>query len=213
MVHSRDLATGGIVALIALTGAFYAPRLPEEVAIHFDAAGEPDNFASKRVFLVGNVALSAGIAALFAVLPRIDPLGENFAGFQGVYDGFAVGTLAFLAYIYGLVVAYNLGFEFDMLRATAPAIAGLYLLLAVLLQRAEQNWFVGIRTPWTLSDERVWDRTHEHAAPLFALAGVLAFGAVVFPEYALVLLVGPVTAIALAATVYSFILYRRLDHA
>ena len=111
------------------------------------------------------------------------------------------------------MLAYNLGFEFGMLQATAPAIAGLYLLLALLLRRAEQNWFVGIRTPWTLSDERVWDRTHERTAPLFAVAALCALAAAVVPEYALVLLVGPVTAIALASTVYSFVLYRRLDHA
>ena len=213
MVRTRDLAMGGIVALIALASAVSAPRLPAELAIHFDAAGEPDNYAGKAVVLAGSVLFAAGFAALFAVLPRIDPLGENFAEFQTAYDGFAVGTLAFLAYIHGLVLAYNLGFEFGMLQATAPAIAGLYLLLALLLRRAEQNWFVGIRTPWTLSDERVWDRTHERTAPLFAVAALCALAAAVVPEYALVLLVGPVTAIALASTVYSFVLYRRLNHA
>jgi len=213
MVRTRDLATGGIVALMALASALYAPRLPAEMAVNFDAAGEPNNYMSKEVFLAGSVVLAAGIAALLAVLPRVDPLGENFAEFQGVYDGFVVATLGFLAYIDGLVVAYNLGFEFDMLGATGPAVGVLYLLLALLTRRAEQNWFVGIRTPWTLSDERVWDRTHEHAAPLFALAGVLAFGTVVFPEYAIVLLVAPVTAVSLWAVVYSFVLYRRLDHA
>jgi len=213
MVRTRDLVNGAIVALIALASAVYAPELPEEMAIHFDAAGEPDNYMQTEVVLVGSVALAAGTAALFAVLPRIDPLGENFAEFQTTYDGFAVVTVAFLAYIHGLVLAYNVGFEFGMIRATVPATAALYLLLAVLLWRAERNWFVGIRTPWTLSDERVWNRTHRHVAPLFALAAVLAIGGLLFPDYAIPLLTVPVLVVSLWSMLYSFLLFRRLDRA
>jgi uncharacterized membrane protein len=213
MVRTRDVATGSIVALIALASAVYTPRLPAEIAVNFDAAGEPNSYMSKEFFLAGNVLLAGLIAVTFAVLPRIDPLQENFAAFQRTYDGVAVATLCFLAYIDGLVVAYNLGFEFGLMQATAPATGVLYLLLALLLRRAEQNWFAGIRTPWTLSDERVWDRTHRHTAPLFVVAGILAFGGVVLPEYAFVLMIGPVTAVSLWAVVYSFVIYRHLDHA
>jgi uncharacterized membrane protein len=213
MVRTRDLATGGIVALIALVSVLSVPRLPEELAIHFDAAGEPDDYMQLEVALAGSVLLTGGIAVMFAVLPRIDPLGENFAEFQQIYDWFAVGMVAFMAYIHGLLLAYNLGIEFGMMQATAPAISALYLLVAVVLRRAEQNWFVGIRTPWTLSDERVWNRTHERTAPLFVVAAVFALGAAVIPEYATVLLVGPAAAIALVSTVYSFVVYQRLDHA
>lgn len=213
MVRSRDLATGGIVALLAAVSAVYAPQLPEEMAIHFDPAGEPDGYMAKNLALVGGVALTAGIAVMFAVLPRIDPLGENFEEFQSVYDLSAVGIVAFLAYVHGLVLAYNLDVEFGMLQALAPAMAGLYLLVAVLIRRAEQNWFVGIRTPWTLSDERVWDRTHERVAPLFVVAAVFALAGVVVPEYAILFLVVPVSVIAFGATAYSFVVYRRLDPA
>lgn len=212
MVRARDVITGSIVALVALLSAIYAPRLPGELAVHFDAAGEPDNFLSKEFFLAGYVLLAVGVAALFAGLPHIDPLGENFEEFQAVYDATAVVTVGFIAYIYGLVLAYNSGFEFGMIQATAPATGVFYLLLGLLVHRAEQNWFVGIQTPWTLSDERVWDRTHEHAAPLFAVAGILSFGAVLFPAYALFLLTGPITAVSLWSIVYSFVIYRRVDH-
>jgi uncharacterized membrane protein len=213
MVRRRDLATGGIVALLAVVSALYAPQLPEEMAIHFDAAGEPDSYMATELALAGGIALTAGIAVMFAVLPRIDPLGENFEAFQGVYDASAVGIVAFMAYVHGLVLAYNLDVEFGMLQALSPAIAGLYLLVAVLVRRAEQNWFVGIRTPWTLSDERVWNRTHERAAPLFVVAAALALAGVVVPEYAVLLISAPAAVIAFGATVYSFVVYRRLDPA
>jgi uncharacterized membrane protein len=144
-------------------------------------------------------------------VPRIDPLGDNIAEFQTTYDTVAVGTLGFHAYVHGMVIASNLGFEFDVIQATIPAVTGLYLLLAVLMWRAEQNWFVGIRTPWTLSNERVWDKTHRHTAPLFAAAAVLSLGGVVFPAYGVFFLTGPITVVALGSVVYSFVLYQRLD--
>lgn len=213
MVRTRDLLNGVLVVGIAVTSALLLPDLPDEMAIHFDAAGEPNNYAQAETYLAGSVLLGAGLAALFAALPRIDPLGENIGEFQASYDAVAVGTLAFYAYIHGLVVATNLGVAFDILGATVPAMAGLYLLVAVLLWRAEQNWFVGIRTPWTLSDERVWDRTHRRTAPLFALAGLLTLGALVFPAYSMFFLVAPITVVALGSVVYSFVLYRRLETA
>lgn len=209
MVRTRDMATGGIVAALALLGIVSLPELPAEMAVHFDSSGQPDNYVQAETFLAGSVLFAAGLAALFAVLPRLDPLGENIAEFQTVYDGFVVATLGFVGYVYGLILAYNLGVEFDMIQATVPAVAALYLLLAVLMRRVEQNWFVGIRTPWTLSDEQVWDRTHDRAGPLFKLAGALALGGAVLPQYAMVFLVGPVSLVAISTTAYSYILYRR----
>lgn len=98
-----------------------------------------------------------------------------------------------------------------MVQVTTPAVAGLYLLLAVLLWRAEQNWFIGIRTPWTLNDERVWDRTHRRTAPLFVVAAVISLGAVFFPQYGIFFLTAPVIVVAFGSMLYSFVLYERLD--
>ncbi len=211
MVRARDLANGGIVFVLALLSALSLPELPAEMAINFDAGGEPNNFAQAETFLAGSLLLGAGLAALFAVVPRIDPLGENISKFQTAYDAVAVATLLFHAYIHGMVLASNLGFEFDVIQATTPAVAGLYLFLAVLLWRVEQNWFVGIRTPWTLSDERVWNKTHRHTAPLFALAAVVSLGGLLFPEYGVFFLSVPVVLVAIGSAVYSFVLYERLN--
>jgi uncharacterized membrane protein len=211
MVHRRDVATLGIAALAGAASVVAAPELPAEVAIHFDASGQPDDYASRTLALVLVPALAAGIALLFAVIPTIDPLGENVAKFQTAYDATAVATVAFLAYVHGLLLAYNAGVEFHLVQALAPAMAGLYYVVGLLLERAEQSWFVGIRNPWTLSDETVWRDTHDRAAPLFkASAGVALLGVLV-PDYGIWLATAPVVAVALGATVYSFVAYRRRE--
>lgn len=138
-------------------------------------------------------------------------MGENIRAFRRAYDTFAVLVIGFLLYTYALVIAWNLGYEFDLLGALAPAFDVLYIGLGYLLQRAERNWFIGIRTPWTVSSEQVWRETDELSATLFKVAGVLAIGGFVFPRYAIYFIVAPAVGVALFGTVYSFIRYRRLN--
>ncbi|WP_135851596.1 SdpI family protein [Halorussus salinus] len=204
------LAGGLLVALSAAMSALAFPEMPAEMATHWNAAGEIDGRTPKTVALALFPALSAAMLALFAVLPRIDPLGENVATFREEYDTFVVLLLAFLTYVHGLVLAANAGYEFEMMQALAPAIGALYYYLGVLTAHAEQNWFVGIRTPWTISNEEVWHRTHERAAPLFKLAGVVAVLGALVPAYAELLVVAPIAAVALYGTVYSYVTYRRV---
>lgn len=213
MVSRRDIVGGCIALVAAVASAVLAPELPAEMAVHFDPSGTPDRYFARPLALSFGPALAAGIAVLFAVLPRIDPLGENVAAFQRAYDAVAVATVAFVAYVHGLVLAFNLGVAVDVTVALAPALAVVYYLLGRLLERAERNWFVGLRTPWTLSDERVWERTHDRVAVLFKLAGVLALGALVTPSFALFWFVGPVLVAAVAGVVYSFVSYRDLHPA
>lgn len=205
----RDLIGIGIVVLMAVVTAAVYAQLPEQVAIHFDDSGQPDNFLAKPLGVALLPAVGVGVVLLFRLLPAVDPLGANVSAFRRYYDLLAVVTVAVLAYTQGLVLAYNLGYRFDVLQATVPVLTVVYYVAGLVVENAEQNWFVGIRTPWTLSDEEVWNRTHERSGILFKLAGLVALPAILFPEYFIYLAVGPVAAAALLSTTYSFVLYRR----
>jgi len=205
------LAEGVLVVLTALVGLAFLDQLPAEVAIHFGAAGQPDDYASRSVALALLPALQLGMIALFAVLPRLDPLGENVRAFGRAYDGFVLVVLGFLGYVHALVVLWNVGYQFAVVQALAPAMAVLYYAVGALVEDAEQNWFVGFRTPWTLSSAEVWADTHAIAGKLMRVAGVVVLGALAAPQYAMVFLIGPVAAVALFATVYSYWDYRRID--
>jgi uncharacterized membrane protein len=209
---SRKRTVAGLVfvAVAAVASVLAAPELPEEVATHWNAAGEPDGSMATSLVLVGGPALVFGVVALFEIVPRIDPLGKNIGEFQTAYDALAMLTAGFLAYVYGAVLAWNLGYEFEMLQALAPAVAVLYVAVGFLLERAERNWFVGVRTPWTLSSEEVWRHTHDRAGTLFKLAGPVALAGAAVPEYAVYLIAGSAAAIAAYTTVYSYVDYRRV---
>jgi uncharacterized membrane protein len=209
----RTSVSLGIVLLSAIASLVVYPDLPQQMAIHFDSAGQPDDYLSKSLAVSLLPVLAVGITALFAFIPRLDPLGENFAAFQRYYDLVAVVTVGILAYVHGLVLAYNLGSAFQMQQVLAPMLAVVGVTFGYVIENAEQNWFVGIRTPWTLSSEEVWKRTNERSGILFKLAGVGALLAIPFPEYFVYVAIAPLALAALIPTVYSYVLYRRLETA
>ncbi len=207
----RTTVSLGIVALTAIASAMVYPDLPTQMAIHFDSTGQPDDYLSKPLATALIPALAVGITGLFAVIPRLDPLGENFEEFRRYYDIAAVVTVGVLAYVHALVLGYNLGYAFDIQQALAPVLAVVAIVFGYVVENANQNWFIGIRTPWTLSDETVWKQTNERSGVLFKIAGLVALLAVPFPEYFEVLAIAPLALAALVPTVYSYVLYRRLD--
>lgn len=199
----------GLVALSAAASALAYPEMPARMVTHWDAVGDPNGGMSRLVALALLPALSVALLGLFAALPRIDPLGENVGAFRERYDTFVVLVVGLLTYVHLLVIAWNAGYRFELIQALAPAIGVPFYYAGVVSAHAERNWFVGIRTPWTLSNDEVWKRTHERAAPLFKIAGVLAALGAVVPDYAVVLVVGPAAAVAAYTTVYSYVEYRR----
>jgi uncharacterized membrane protein len=208
--HRFSLAAA-FVALAGVVSVLAAPELPTEVVSHWNAAGEPDGTMPRAVALALLPALSALLVGLFALLPRIDPLGENVAAFRPRYDWFVVVFTAFLFLVHAGIVAFNLGYEFDFTLLILGGVAGLLYYAGVLLEHAEPNWFVGIRTPWTLSDEWVWARTHELAARLFKLSALLGFVGLLFGEYAVYFLLVPVLVTAAVTVAYSYLLYERRE--
>ena len=154
-------------------------------------------------------AITAGVIALTFLAPKIDPSRENIAAFRGVYNDFLVVLTAFLALTHGVVLAINLGYDLPINAVVYSGVGLLLVFLGTVLRTAQQNWLIGIRTPWTLSDEAVWDRTHEVGGWLFVASGLLALVGAFAGPYAPYLVVGPVLVSALVLTVYSYYLYER----
>ena len=209
----RTLVSLGIVLLTAVGSLLVYPDLPQELAIHFDSAGEPDDYMAKPLGTALLPVLAVLVTGLFAVIPRLDPLGENFAEFERYYDLAAVVTVAILGYVQALVLGYNLGYEFGIQQAIAPLLAVVGITFGYVVENAKQNWFVGIRTPWTLSSEEVWERTNERSGVLFKIAGLVALLGIPFPEYFAYVAIAPLALAALIPTVYSYVLYRRVEAA
>jgi len=203
------LASVGLLALMFLVGFYVYPLMPDRVAIHWGLSGQADGYGSRFMGLFIVPVISLLIFPFMLALPRLDPSG-GIEGFRGGYDWFVFGFLAYMAYVHGLSLAWNLGFRFDFLRMLAPALGALFYGIGVLMGRARMNWFVGIRTPWTLSSEEVWERTHEVGGRLFRLCGVLAFAGLLARGWlALLLTVAPALVVGVYLVYFSYSEYQK----
>ena len=146
---------------------------------------------------------------MFILIPKIDPLKKNIEKFRKYFDAFIVFIILFLFYIYVLTIFWNLGKTFDMGRAMVPAIGILFFYIGILLKYAKRNWFIGIRTPWTLSNDKFWERTHKIGGKLFKIAGVIAILGIFFPNFAFFFVLVPVILFAIYTIIYSYFEYQK----
>lgn len=203
-----------IIALLLVitlaSGLVIGNLLPDKVASHWDAQGQVNGYSSKTFATFFVPGMEVFLLLLFLGLPLIDPRKENIRKFRPYYNLFIVFIIGFMTYMYILTLAWNLGVKFELLRLMAPAYAGLLFFSGVLLTKAQPNWFIGIRTAWTLSDNRVWAKTHEVGGTVFKVCGVVCLLGVVFPAQAIWFLVVPILSGSVGLIVYSYLYYRSL---
>jgi len=112
--------------------------------------------------------------------------------------------------MYLLIITWNLGYRFNMLQVLSPGFAMLFIFAGFLMGKAKQNWFVGIRTPWTMSSKIVWTKTHRLGAILYSYSGILCLLALFIPQNSLLLIMFPIIGVSLFLFVYSYYLYKQL---
>ena len=205
------IITLALIAASILASAYLWDRLPEQMASHWNINDEVDGYTSKAWGVLLVPLITAGMFVLFLFVPSIDPLKANIAQFRETFNLFIVFITVFMLYIHGLMLAWNLGYQnFKMGSATLPFLGLLFIFVGYMLRKAKRNFFIGIRTPWTLSSDSVWDKTHRLGSVLFMSSGALAiiggfFGGVT----AFWLMFAPLIGSSLFLVIYSYVLYRR----
>jgi uncharacterized membrane protein len=204
--HKAMLA---IIVLSLLVSFYLYPSAPEKMAIHWNAEGKADGFGNKTIglFLLPGILLV--LYLLFLAIPKIDQLKKNIESFHDSYDMAILGIILFLAYIFALSIIYNFGRQFNMTVMLLPAFASLFYIIGEMLHFSKRNWFIGIRTPWTLSNDVVWDKTHKLGAMLFKVCAGLSLFGIVLQNHAILFVIGPVLLCSLYLIFYSYIEFKK----
>jgi len=189
-------------------------RLPEQMASHWNENSQVDGYMSRfwGAFMMPLVVL--GMLAVFLVIPNIDPLKANIAKFRGQFNTFITLIVAFMTYVHILTMLWNLGYDqFNMGSAMLPALGLVFIFAGIMMRKAKRNFFIGIRTPWTLSSDTVWDEIHRIGSILFIASGIIAMLGVFFEKIAIWLVLVPVLGSTIFLLVYSYVLYQRETNA
>lgn len=198
-----------IILLSFALGIYLYPQMPEKMASHWDIQGKVDDYMPKFWGLFLMPIVSLGLFFLFILIPKIDPLKANIKKFRKYFDGFIILIILFLFYLELLIIFWNLGFRFNIPQVLAPALGMLFYCSGILIEKAKRNWFIGIRTPWTLSSDKVWEKTHKIGGKLFKIAGIIAFGGIFFPSCAFFLVLIPIILAAIYTIIYSYFEYQK----
>jgi len=198
-----------VVAAFVATAVVYT-RLPETIPTHWNVEGQPNGWSSRLwgawmipVFLIG-------MWVMFRFLPVIDPRGRNYAKFGGAFEGIMISLMLFTLGLHLIVLRAALGYPVEMRRALPIGIGTLFIVIGNLLPRARPNWFIGLRTPWTLSSDRVWEKTHRFGGRIFVAGGVLMLLAgFVWVQWAHVVLFTVILLCSAGALVYSYVEWKR----
>ena len=199
-----------VLAAVVASGLFY-PHLPSRVPTHWNGHGQVDGYGSSWALLIPMPAVMAGLVLLMAALPWLSPKRYEVNGGKPGYLQIMLVLLTFFLYMHIALLIAGSGRRFDVSKAVLGGVCALIAGLGPLLARLPRNFYVGVRTPWTLADERVWASTHRFGAKTLTVAGLVGVLLVIggAPIWAPVIMLA---AGALAPVVHSLVCYKQLEH-
>ncbi|MGG0479368.1 SdpI family protein [Priestia megaterium] len=199
------------ITLLTLVAWLIAlPHLPATMPIHWGANGEADGFATKINAMILTVGIMVLIYFIIAFVPRIDPRKENYKYFSKTYNIVLNAVLLLFFFVNMSTILQGLGYNVPM-SYIAPIMAGLvFIIIGNYLQRVRSNYFMGIRTPWTLSNETVWKKTHRLSGKLFFIGGLLILISAFLPDgYKSVIMWGSIVLCVAVPYLYSYLAYKK----
>ena len=207
----RMLSVSAILTLIAVAySAYMAIRLPDIVPTHWNAAGQIDHRGSKWMPILIMPCFMVGMTLLSLILPNISPQKFKMDTFRSTYNYVMVLVIGMFAVLHIVILEATLKGSFPIGRVLPAVIFAFFALLGNVLGKVRRNFFMGLRPPWTIADERVWDQTHRLAARIWTIGGAIGvfislLGLPPMIGFAIIMLM------ALWPTAMSYFIYQRLN--
>lgn len=197
-----------IVSGFIISICFY-PSLPENMPIHWNIRGEVDGYGSRLFGAFGMPFINLGIYLLYVVLPYIDPKRKNYESFKPTYQLFKYIMVVFFFSFHLIILLNSTGVKIDIMTFIQVSMSLLFMVMGNAMGRVKYNYFIGIRTPWTLANEDVWRKTHRISGPLWVAGGILnlvlfLLGAEAISFFAIIIV------ISIIPVIYSYVTYRKI---
>ncbi len=209
-IFTKKLLKTWIVVLISIIIAVIGVLImPDIIPTHFGPDGTPDDWGSKySVFMYPGILLL--ITALAEPMKKIDPKLENYERFDKYYYNFFFGFALFFLTMEVANIALALGIPINVGNVICFMVGVFMIFIGNMMPKIKQNFFFGVKTPWTLSDEEIWYKTHRMAGKVLVLAGIIMIISAFIAGTAKVwVLLGTIIIMAFIPLVYSFIIFTK----
>ena len=197
--------TSCIILLQTLVGVLIWDRLPDPIATHFNFRNEPDGWTSKAftVFGMPLVLLALHWITLLVSSAKNAQI-KNLNSKVKFLFWWIIPSVSLLMMV--LCYGYALGAPFDIGRIVLPFVGLLFAITGNYMPKVRRNYSVGIKVPWTMTDDENWNKTHRMAAPVWVICGLLLIvlgliGCTSWPAFVVVMVM------VFLPTVYSFALH------
>ncbi|TBL70891.1 SdpI family protein [Paenibacillus thalictri] len=199
-----------IIVFSPVVGALlFYNQLPETMATHFGVHNEVNGTMSKPA-AVSMIAIIGFVPVLLSAVRKFDPRVVNEPKFTIAFQAVRYGVGLVLAAVDWSIVTYNLGYSMDMRKLVFVLIAALFLVIGNYLPVMKPNFTMGIRTPWTLTSDENWRKTHRLGGPVMMIGGlIILVAAFLLPGLSIGIYIGVIALIALLPVGYSFLLFIR----
>ncbi len=199
-----------IILCCFIAGAVLYSHMPERVPGHWNFKGEVDRYTSRFGGAFSMPLVTTGIYIMLLVLPLIDPRRENYQKFTGAYRVMKFILVVFMAFIYLVTMLSTFGYNVPVGVVTMAGVSLLFIVLGNYMGQIRHNYFVGIKTPWTLANEQVWQKTHRLGGKLWVAAGLISLVASLIGGITGWIIMGVSLGIAtVIPIIYSYLEFRR----
>lgn len=197
------------IFLSIITSFLFYNELPLSMASHWNAQGVVDGYSSRLFNVLFFPLLQIFLFLLLIYIPKLDPKKMNIKLFEGNYSLFISVIMIFMYLVQLQAFLWNIDIKLPM-EVTMPILIGiLFIFVAQLIKSAKQNYTIGIRTPWTLASEKVWDKTHELGAKLFRVGGILTILSSLIPKYSFISIFVFILLPSIYLFIYSYVEYKK----
>jgi len=199
----------GLIIITIVIGILSYSSLPKMIPSHWNINGNIDGYMPKfwGLFLYPLVIIF--MYALFLIIPRIDPLKKNISKFRNTFNNFIIIISLFFVYLF-FITLKSVTTKINIINYIIPAIAIIIYYSGILIKKAKQNWFIGIRTPWTLSNKEVWNKTHTLGSKLFKISAIIIILSLFFKKISMVIFITVILIAAITPIIYSYFIFKKL---
>ena len=207
-----ELAPIVTILIITIASFYFYQNFPDQVPTHWNYKGEIDSYSGKTFGAFGFPAIIMGVYLMFLVFPYLDPKKERYQEFKKTYHIFKAVIVGFLGLIYFYTGLAGLGYPVSISVVVPITVGLLFIVMGNYMSKIKRNWFIGIRTPWTISNEEVWNKTHRLGGKIFIAIGLLMIVGTYLPNELYWKLFIPSTFIGVIGMMgYSYWIYQKIE--